>query len=557
MTAAAPTWLVDLITERPTPVPGPTFTAVNSGDRPGDRWADTVTWHDLLTADGWTHHHTDRNGEDHWTRPGKDTRDGTSATTGYQGSDVLKVFTSSMTANGLRAEETYTKVGYIAATRHDGDFRATAQWCRDQQPAQWGTSIRINTTAPGPTADPAPFTDDPSRIVWADLWAMDPDADDWLISPFVARGRGHALYAPAKAGKSLFVLNMVARAAAGWGILDHPADTPIRTLYLDLEMADFDVRERLADMGFGPDVNLEPLAYYSLPALPTLDTAEGGQRVLDLARAHGAQLVVIDTMSRVIGGEEDSADTLRAFFRHTGSLLKAARIATVRIDHAGKDLERGMRGTSAKADDVDVVWQLLPRDGGRFDLKATHRRMGWVPESVHLDQRADPLTYTVADDSWPAGTKEAADLLDALGVPLAAGKGPAGKALREDGRKVQNTTLLAALRWRRSRPAALIVPGVKDTEMDGRAGPDFQRTTPPAETSGPPSGPVRTSNENDALTSTSTGPEMLRTSADQGAAALVRFPPPLRGGPADRTGNRHPDETDLDDFWPDDPDEDF
>ena len=40
-------------------------------------------------------------------RPGKELRDGTSATTGYKGSDVLKVFTSSMRAAGLDEEQTH------------------------------------------------------------------------------------------------------------------------------------------------------------------------------------------------------------------------------------------------------------------------------------------------------------------------------------------------------------------------------------------------------------------------------------------------------------------
>lgn len=122
--APAPGWLLALL-EQPEPAASERRTSTPAGDRPGDLWAATVTWADLLVADGWTLHHTDREGEEHWTRPGKDRRDGTSATTGYKGSDILKVFTSSHPQ--LRADETYTKFGYYAATRHDGNYRAARE----------------------------------------------------------------------------------------------------------------------------------------------------------------------------------------------------------------------------------------------------------------------------------------------------------------------------------------------------------------------------------------------------------------------------------------------
>lgn len=96
-----------------------------AGDRPGDLWAAQTTWDDLLAADGWTCDGPSGDGGTGWTRPGKDRRQGISATVGYKGSDVLKVFTSSHPH--LRAEGTYTKLGYLASTRHGGDHAAAAR----------------------------------------------------------------------------------------------------------------------------------------------------------------------------------------------------------------------------------------------------------------------------------------------------------------------------------------------------------------------------------------------------------------------------------------------
>lgn len=132
--AAAPEWLYELLAPpvveqapaRPLAAPG------SHDERPGDIWARTTDWADILGADGWQLHHVDRSGERHWTRPGKELRDGTSATTGYTDADTLKVFTSSLAHMGLAPEETYTKLGYLAATRHHGDHGAAASWLAAQ-----------------------------------------------------------------------------------------------------------------------------------------------------------------------------------------------------------------------------------------------------------------------------------------------------------------------------------------------------------------------------------------------------------------------------------------
>lgn len=91
----------------------------DGGTRPGDAFNAATNWYDLLAADGAILD-SDRGGYCEWVRPGKDRRDGTGATTGYMGSDVLKVFTDSWP--DLRQGETYDRFGYYAATRHGGNI---------------------------------------------------------------------------------------------------------------------------------------------------------------------------------------------------------------------------------------------------------------------------------------------------------------------------------------------------------------------------------------------------------------------------------------------------
>src|SRR5262249_44777671 len=112
----------------------------------------------------------------------------------------------------------------------------------------------------------------------------------------------------------------------------------IDVVYFDLEMTSDDLYERLEDLGYGPDDDLSHLHYYVLPSLYPLDGAVGGEEVVEIARYHEAEAVVIETTARATKGAENDADTLRAFYSYTGRPLKAEGRALLRTDHAGKDL---------------------------------------------------------------------------------------------------------------------------------------------------------------------------------------------------------------------------
>ncbi len=139
---------------------------------------------------------------------------------------------------------------------------------------------------------------------------------------------------------------------------------------------------------------------------------------------------------------------MRTFARFTGNQVKARGWTWVRVDHAGKDPAKGMRGGSAKGDDPDIVWRVI-RGAQGVTLAAEKRRIAWVPPRVAFDLLGDPLRFLRVDETWPEGTFEVAALLDGLGVPLNLGRDKARQRLAEHGQKVRNETLSAALRYRR------------------------------------------------------------------------------------------------------------
>ena len=454
--ADAPDWLLELLTTRPEPTTTPTTTtSQDNNDSIAARYNDTTNWPDLLTTDGWTLTHTTPTGEQHWTRPGKNSEDGISATVGHEGRDILTVFTSSIP---WLPENSYSRFGYYACRHHQGDRSKAATHLHNITART--TENYFNTqliTPPEPSIEHLENRIELAHLVnWQKLWTDDRPEEEWIAEPIIPKGRSIALYAPAKAGKSTITLAIVAAVATGSRILGQTRATPTSCLYLDYEMTEDDLIERLTGLGYGPQDNLENLHYALLPSLPPLDTPEGAHAILNLVDQTQAQLVVVDTFGRAVEGDEDKADTVRNFYRHTGLSLKARGVAVLRTDHSGKDTGKGMRGSSAKADDVDIVWQLTRTDtraGEGVRLARTHSRISWVPQEIKIKRQetdnGHDYIIDAQDQTWPNGTRQDADLLDTLELPHNIGFNHAKTAIREAGHKMRDARIRTALKFRK------------------------------------------------------------------------------------------------------------
>ena len=294
----------------------------------------------------------------------------------------------------------------------------------------------------GSAATDGPF------VNWSTFWQRDRSEAEWVYQDVLARGRGHAIYAAHKSMKSLLMLWVAASLATG--------RDPVAVVYLDYEMGEDDLYERLEDMGYGPGSDLSRLKYALLPTLPPLDTAAGAVALTslldDVQREYSEHhlVVIVDTIARAVAGEENSSDTFRGFYSHTGIELKRRALTWVRLDHGGKDPTKGQRGSSGKGDDVDVVWRLTKTENG-VSLTRELARMSWIPERVTFGLTEDPLGYRRLAGDWPAGTREAAEALDRLGVPVEVCARVAQRALKDAGEGRRKQVVVAALRWRRER----------------------------------------------------------------------------------------------------------
>jgi putative DNA primase/helicase len=140
------------------PAPRPALASLlpQSSERPGDDFNTRADWRDILLPHGWQVDHVQGH-TTYWVRPGKDRRDGHSATTGRAADgDRLYVFSS---ATVFEPETPYNKFAAMALLEHNGDFSAASRALRGLGYGAAATSV--------PVASPSPATG-LAQSDWAD-----------------------------------------------------------------------------------------------------------------------------------------------------------------------------------------------------------------------------------------------------------------------------------------------------------------------------------------------------------------------------------------------------
>lgn len=272
-----------------------------------------------------------------------------------------------------------------------------------------------------------------------------------VIPDLLYKGESGSLVAQGGTGKSLLMFDISVSLALGRPVLGAPAANPTKVVYLDMENPRGALVARLRSMGLDlPDVP-DRLMFLSFPSLAPLDTPEGGRMLAAAAQLHEPELIVLDTISRLVEGKEDSADTWRDLYRYTMLPLRAQGRTVLRLDHQGHDTAKGARGSSAKRDDVDVAW-IMKRSGNNIELKLDKGRGLHHPEKVELYRHQKPLRHLPAVAGGKVG--ECLEALDRLGVPLNTTRDEAASILRTNSYQFSNGVVGAALKARRPSPSS-------------------------------------------------------------------------------------------------------
>lgn len=299
-----------------------------------------------------------------------------------------------------------------------------------------------------------------------ELLAGDPPTEEWYVEPLLPKGKLIGITSAAGHGKSLLLLDIACKKATGEAILEQGPGEPEHVVYLDMEMGPDELYDRLNDLGYDREhaywpTLVEHLHYYQLIALPPLNTEEGGHALEEIIDRHQATFLVIDTLARVIAGNENDAEPYQELFRHTETMLKRRALTLARLDHLGKDISKGSRGSSAKVDGLDVVWQMEQLIQGTMQFKRVKGRQVWVAEhtTIHRIDTAGTVYHTT--DVEPVSQKilDLVALLDGLQIDPATGANAIQKILKAAGIGKKRVDLLQAVKFRKNRNHPGTTPG--------------------------------------------------------------------------------------------------
>ena len=360
--ADAPEWLLDLLRS---PETATQDSVAIADDRPGDRFNAAMTWQLLLNPDGWTHHHKSQDSTTHWTRPGKETREGSSATTGHSAADTLYVFTSSVP--GLDAATAYTKFGYLAATKFGGDHaaatRALAKIEESEGMAAWSRQVGTAT----PSMSPSPVVVEGDRRM-TDVGAIESPDDDETTN-YVVRDIGEEWRNPTAGGvptvgakddgTRLFYAGCVNGIHGGPGsgkswVCAEMAKQELRlghaVLWLDMEDSSPRVIVERLKMIAVTEKQATGHFHYINPngRWPLIADVE---RLVSLIVDKGITLVIIDSVGEMMAtngldGNDDGA--VATFLQHVARKLAGAGAAVVLLDHVTKAGENKLWPTGSQ-----------------------------------------------------------------------------------------------------------------------------------------------------------------------------------------------------------------
>jgi hypothetical protein len=377
---------------------------------PGSDFNAKTTWDEILIPLGWKKIYT-QGEKTAWRRPNKDF--GSSATTNFQGTDKLCVFTTSTI---FETERSYDKFGAYALIYHNGDFKAAASDLRNKGygPQSLNSFDLSNTpTTPNQLPKIAPtLTVEQSESV---ANSLEPNYEESSWKPvelkdyydglfqtpiatilkrtdgagLIYQGRVHSFYGESESGKSW--LAQIATAEL--------LKSDKKVTYIDFESDASDVIGRMKSLGVSRANVLQYLTYIR---------PEGARDANDpywkeILQPDSAVLVVIDGVTESLtmwGGETKDNDKITQWMRiFPRTVATASGAAVVLIDHITKNAETRGRfaiGGQAKLATIDgaaflvePIEGLAPGKIGRLTVRVTKDRPGFVRKSAGMYRKSD------------------------------------------------------------------------------------------------------------------------------------------------------------------------
>lgn len=361
---------------------------------PGDDFNARGDIHPLLEAAGWQFGGLKPDGNEQWTRPGKDPRNGVSAT--YKDGSFY-VFSSN--AAPFEPNVKYSPFAVYATLRHGGDFTEAASSLHTlgygkSKDATLGVTINLGAVSPA-QAEEGP-------IPLGTLKRRFPEMRPVLIDGFLRIGETMNIIAAPKTGKSWLVTQLAICVASGTEWFGHVCKAG-KVLLIDNELHEETSANRI------------PLVVEAMrkvdPNLPNVDdmidvwNLRGKWKsIADLAawlpkfKEAGYRMIVIDAFYRALPKDTDENDngSIASIYNMIDTFAKKVGCSFVLIHHTSKgnqsqksitDVGAGA-GSQSRAADTHLILR-EHKDDGYLVLEAVVR--SFPRQEPIVLQKAFPL----------------------------------------------------------------------------------------------------------------------------------------------------------------------
>ena len=161
---------------------------------------------------------------------------------------------------------------------------------------------------------------------------LEEEKPPFIVSDFLPAAGVAMLAAPPKARKSWAVMQLAYAASKGEHWLGFDIPQPRKVLYVQAELPNWMVAERMVQM-YGDDP-MDNLAFFYIPAANLLDD-DDLQGLLEAVQSYEAELVIIDPIANFWQGDENNSSAVNSLFDQIAK-IQALGAAVVMVHHTRK-----------------------------------------------------------------------------------------------------------------------------------------------------------------------------------------------------------------------------
>ncbi|WEK51165.1 MAG: AAA family ATPase [Candidatus Kaistia colombiensis] len=242
----------------------------------------------------------------------------------------------------------------------------------------------------------------------------------YVIDPWLRSGETALVWAASGIGKTMLSLSLAMAMATGGGAGTWKSDRPWKILYVDGEMHQQDIKDRLVMLketeavAIGPHAGIaDNLVFVNrqgqVPEAVFYDltTTDGQTALLDMCKMVGAEVLILDNFTTLSEGLED--ENASTSFKAIQSFLlttKQMGLTTILVHHARKD-GNAFRGSASIEVTFEVVLELQKPAIARVGGASFVPRFGKFRQKT--DERLLPRTWSLTDDGWEVSDEVAVD----------------------------------------------------------------------------------------------------------------------------------------------------